>query len=100
MLDIYDFKAVNDTEGHQPGPQPGGQVLRDTSRDADTPARYGGQEVALVLPHTDLEGSYAIVERIRSAIVDLRIPRLDRKESCESPRALALLPRRRAKRPH
>jgi diguanylate cyclase (GGDEF)-like protein len=54
-------------------------VVRDSSREADTPARYGGEEMALVLPHTGLEGSFAIAERIRSSIADLRIPRLDRK---------------------
>jgi diguanylate cyclase (GGDEF)-like protein len=48
-----------------------------TSRDADVPARYGGEEMALILPHTDLEGSHAIAERVRTAIESLRIPRLD-----------------------
>jgi diguanylate cyclase (GGDEF)-like protein len=80
MLDIDDFKSVNDTFGHQQGDvvlRHVARVLRDTSREADTPARYGGEEMALVLPHTDLEGSYAIAERVRTAIADLRIPRLD-----------------------
>src|SRR5205085_2507288 len=80
MLDIDDFKSVNDRYGHQQGDvvlSHVARVLRDSSREADTPARYGGEEMALVLPHTGLEGSYAIAERIRSAIADLRIPRLD-----------------------
>ena len=34
--------------------------------------------MALILPHTDLEGAYAIAERVRRAIEELRIPRLDR----------------------
>jgi two-component system cell cycle response regulator len=34
--------------------------------------------MALILPHTDLEGSYAIAERVRTAIEDLRVQRLDR----------------------
>ena len=34
--------------------------------------------MALILPHTDLEGAYAIAERVRTAIEELRIPRLDR----------------------
>jgi diguanylate cyclase (GGDEF)-like protein len=82
MLDVDDFKAVNDTYGHQQGDvvlSHVARVLRDTSREADTAARYGGEEMALVLPHTDIEGSYAIAERIRSAIAELRIPRLDQK---------------------
>jgi diguanylate cyclase (GGDEF)-like protein len=53
------------------------RVLRDNSREVDVPARYGGEEMALVLPHTELEGAYAIGERVRAAIEALRIPRLD-----------------------
>jgi diguanylate cyclase (GGDEF)-like protein len=80
LLDIDDFKAVNDTYGHQQGDlvlKQVARVMRAASRDADTPARYGGEEMALILPHTDLQGSYAIAERLRSAIAGLRIPRLD-----------------------
>jgi len=35
--------------------------------------------MALILPHTDLEGAYAIAERIRTAVEDLRIPRVDQR---------------------
>jgi diguanylate cyclase (GGDEF)-like protein len=80
MLDIDDFKAVNDAYGHQQGDvvlRHVAQVLRDSSRETDAPARYGGEEMALVLPHTDLEGAYAIAERIRSEIEVLRIRRID-----------------------
>ena len=52
-------------------------ALRETSREADTPARYGGEEMALILPHTDLDGAYAIAERLRTAVAGLRVPRLD-----------------------
>jgi diguanylate cyclase (GGDEF)-like protein len=81
MLDIDDFKSVNDTYGHQQGDvvlKHVARVLRESSRDADSPARYGGEEMALILPHTDLQGAYAIAERVRTAIEALRIPRLDR----------------------
>jgi diguanylate cyclase (GGDEF)-like protein len=80
MLDIDDFKSVNDTYGHQQGDvvlEQVARVLRETSRDVDTPARYGGEEMALILPHTDLEGAYVIAERLRTAIGGLRVPRLD-----------------------
>jgi len=50
-------------------------VLRENSRDADSPARYGGEELSLILPHTDLDGAYAIAERIRVAVEGLRVPR-------------------------
>ena len=80
MLDIDDFKAVNDTHGHQQGDavlRHVAKVLRENSRDADSPARYGGEELALILPHTDLDGSYAIADRIRAAVEGLRVPRTD-----------------------
>jgi diguanylate cyclase (GGDEF)-like protein len=77
MLDIDDFKSINDTHGHQQGDvvlKRVARVLADSSREVDYPARYGGEEMVLILPHTDLEGSYAIAERIRTAIEALRIP--------------------------
>jgi diguanylate cyclase (GGDEF)-like protein len=80
MLDIDDFKAVNDTYGHQQGDavlRQVARVLRENSRDADSPARYGGEELSLILPHTDLEGAFAIAERIREAVEGLRVPRTD-----------------------
>jgi diguanylate cyclase (GGDEF)-like protein len=80
MLDLDDFKSINDTYGHQQGDvvlKHVAHVLRDTSREADTPARYGGEEMAVILPHTDIDGAYVISERLRSAIGSLRIPRID-----------------------
>jgi diguanylate cyclase (GGDEF)-like protein len=80
MLDIDDFKAVNDTYGHQQGDavlRQVASVLRENSRDADSPARYGGEELSLILPHTDLEGSFAIAERVREAVEGLRVARTD-----------------------
>ena len=53
MLDIDDFKAVNDTYGHQQGDlvlREVARVLRESSREIDEPARYGGEELAVVLP--------------------------------------------------
>ncbi len=80
MLDLDNFKRVNDTYGHQQGDvvlKRVADVLRETSRDADAPARYGGEELALILPHTDLDGTFAIAERVRATIEALRILRLD-----------------------
>jgi diguanylate cyclase (GGDEF)-like protein len=79
-LDLDDFKSINDTYGHQQGDvvlKHVADALRQTSREADTPARYGGEEMALILPHTDLEGAYAIAERLRETVAALRVPRLD-----------------------
>jgi diguanylate cyclase (GGDEF)-like protein len=80
MLDIDDFKSINDTYGHQQGDlvlKRVARVLEDSSREVDYPARYGGEELAVILPHTDLEGAHAIAERIRVAIESLRVPRID-----------------------
>ena len=80
MLDIDDFKQVNDTYGHQQGDIvlfEVGRVLRELSRDIDEPARYGGEEMAVILPQTDLHGAELLAERMRAAIEALRIKRLD-----------------------
>ena len=80
MLDIDDFKAVNDAYGHPQGDavlRHVARVLQENSRDADSPARYGGEELSLILPHTDLEGAHAIAERIRTAVEGLRVARTD-----------------------
>lgn len=77
LLDIDDFKAVNDTYGHQQGDavlREVARVLRASSRDIDEPARYGGEELAVVLPGTDLEGAHRLAERMRERIEALRLP--------------------------
>ena len=71
MLDIDDFKMVNDTHGHQQGDEVLAQVagvLRAHSRDIDAPARYGGEEMVVVVPGTDSQGAARLAERMREAI--------------------------------
>jgi diguanylate cyclase (GGDEF)-like protein len=80
MLDLDDFKSINDTYGHQQGDvvlRRVGEAVQEISRETDWPARYGGEELALILPHTDLEGAHAIAERLRMVIQGLEIPRTD-----------------------
>jgi diguanylate cyclase (GGDEF)-like protein len=77
MLDIDDFKSVNDTYGHQQGDivlREVAKILRASSREIDEPARYGGEELAVVLPGTDLEGAFNLAERVREGIEALRLP--------------------------
>ncbi|HEX8053600.1 MAG TPA: diguanylate cyclase [Thermoleophilaceae bacterium] len=82
MLDIDDFKKINDTFGHPQGDLvllEVARVLRSLSRDIDEPARYGGEEMAVILPQTDLHGAELLAERMRAAIEALEIKRLDGK---------------------
>jgi diguanylate cyclase (GGDEF)-like protein len=50
------------------------KVLRDACRSTDVPARYGGEELALILPETDLDGGYTIAEAIRRGVEALEVP--------------------------
>ena len=79
MADLDDFKQVNDRHGHPQGDEvlaSVAAVLRDLSRDIDAPARYGGEELAVVLPQTDAEGAALLAERMREAVERLRVPRV------------------------
>jgi diguanylate cyclase (GGDEF)-like protein len=76
MVDIDHFKSVNDRHGHQAGDQvlrEVAQIIRSTLREIDVAARYGGEELAVVLPETDTAGAGAVAERIRHAIESRRL---------------------------
>ncbi len=80
MVDIDNFKQVNDTYGHPQGDlvlKEIARVLQEQSRDIDYPARYGGEEMSVILPQTDLAGAAMLAERMREAIEELRVRRLD-----------------------
>ncbi len=80
MLDIDNFKRVNDTYGHLQGDmvlREVAHVLRQSSREIDEPARYGGEEMAVALPQTDMEGAYRFAERVRRRIEALDLALLD-----------------------
>jgi diguanylate cyclase (GGDEF)-like protein len=80
LLDIDNFKSVNDTYGHQQGDLvliEVGRVLRALSRDIDEPARYGGEEMGVILPQTDVAGAELLAERMRAAVAGIEIDRLD-----------------------
>jgi diguanylate cyclase (GGDEF)-like protein len=71
LLDVDDFKAVNDEYGHLCGDEVLrgiGPILRDSLRELDLPGRYGGEEFALILPGTTLTGARRVAEQIRMAL--------------------------------
>lgn len=76
ILDIDNFKGVNDTYGHLQGDEvlrAIGRILTAVSRGIDVPARYGGEEFVVALPETDTEGAAEVAERIRARIEAERI---------------------------
>ncbi len=71
MLDIDDFKAVNDTRGHLVGDRllaMVGKAILGVVRCSDIPARFGGEEFAVICPQTDLRNSLILAERLRRVI--------------------------------
>jgi diguanylate cyclase (GGDEF)-like protein len=76
MVDVDDFKHLNDTHGHLIGDRVLrgiANVVKSQMRGVDTAARYGGEELALILPRTEMVSAYNVGERIRAAIAELRI---------------------------
>lgn len=78
MLDLDKFKLVNDRYGHQVGDEvlrAVGRVLREqVRRGADIAARFGGEELAVIAPGTNLLCAMRLGERIRRQVALLRIP--------------------------
>jgi two-component system cell cycle response regulator len=71
MLDIDRFKTINDTFGHEAGDEvlkAFADRVRTHTRGIDIVARYGGEEIVIILPDAEAEGAYGIAERIRERI--------------------------------
>jgi diguanylate cyclase (GGDEF)-like protein len=73
MLDIDDFKKVNDKYGHPYGDQvlvETTRILTTTVRRTDMVGRYGGEEFLVIMPNTNAEAAYPIAQRIVSSMRD------------------------------
>src|SRR5882762_3142865 len=71
FIDLDGFKSINDTHGHLFGSRAlveAAAVIRQSARETDVVARFGGDEFALILPDTGGEGAFAVGERIRERI--------------------------------
>jgi diguanylate cyclase (GGDEF)-like protein len=71
FIDLDGFKGVNDTHGHLFGSRAlveAAGLIRTSARETDIPARFGGDEFAVVLPDTGGEGAFAVGERIRDRV--------------------------------
>jgi diguanylate cyclase (GGDEF)-like protein len=79
LADLDDFKQINDRYGHQTGDEVlrrFADVLRENVRDFDLPVRYGGEEFAVLLPETDLDGGEQLARRLQTALLRLRLPEI------------------------
>jgi diguanylate cyclase (GGDEF)-like protein len=71
MIDVDDFKSVNDTLGHAGGDealQRIANVLRALTRETDVPARFAGDEFSLIMPRTDRAGCVPVLDRLVAAL--------------------------------
>lgn len=76
FIDADHFKRVNDRHGHSAGDQvlvALAKRVREQLRGSDLPTRYGGEEIAVLLPQTDVTNARLLAERMRSHIADTPI---------------------------
>jgi diguanylate cyclase (GGDEF)-like protein len=74
MLDIDDFKHINDTYGHQFGDRviiTLSNVIKNNCRSMDIAGRYGGEEFLIVFPETDAKSALVVGERIRDSLAKI-----------------------------
>jgi diguanylate cyclase (GGDEF)-like protein len=77
MVDLDHFKRINDTHGHRVGDQVlarVGRLLRSSARNLDLPARFGGEEFAVLLYDTEMDGALSFAERFRGNLREMRVP--------------------------
>lgn len=80
FFDVDNFKRINDTYGHAQGDEvliQIGHILKTTAREIDLPARYGGDEFAVILPNTNIAGAIELASRISTTVKNQKIEGLD-----------------------
>jgi diguanylate cyclase (GGDEF)-like protein len=80
LIDIDHFKSINDRYGHHVGDQAIRRVtdtITNTLRDSDIIGRFGGEEFAVLMPHTDLPAALVAAERLRQAVAGMKIGLLE-----------------------
>lgn len=82
MCDVDHFKQINDRFGHGRGDDvlaALGVVVASTLRASDFASRLGGEEFLVLLPATDQDGAYAMAEKLRAAVGEIRVPTVDQR---------------------
>jgi diguanylate cyclase (GGDEF)-like protein len=78
MIDVDQFKVYNDAFGHQAGDEclhaVASMLQRNVGRATDVIARFGGEEIAVIMPEVDLAGAMVVAERMRATVEDAAIP--------------------------
>ncbi|HVM32953.1 MAG TPA: diguanylate cyclase [bacterium] len=80
LLDIDHFKKYNDTNGHPAGNEVLKRIaaiLKEEAREVDIVARYGGEEMVIILPETSRRSAHELAERIRARIEQSLFPRME-----------------------
>lgn len=73
FIDLDDFKKLNDTYGHTVGDivlKEFANLIKNSLRDIDIAARFGGEEFVIMLPNTEREGAYATAKRLQEKIAN------------------------------
>lgn len=77
MIDLDEFKACNDTLGHQAGDRLLREIataIRGSARESDAVFRYGGDEFVVILPRSDATGVISVAERIQASVAGVGAP--------------------------
>ncbi len=96
LVDLDDFRAINNTHGHQAGDRALAAIaaaLRGSLRAGDSAGRHGGDEFAAILPEATLPEALAVAERARAAIAAIALPAGDTTIHATTSLGVAALPR-------